>query len=92
MPIFIVRYSEIGLKGPRKRSEMERRLLKNIGASLGDRDDLRIWRERGRIFLEAPDSLKQLVSSSLPTVFGIKSFSECTMIDFTSFEDLVEKS
>lgn len=92
MPIFIVRYSEIGLKGPRKRSEMERRLLKNISASMGDRDDLRIWRERGRIFLEVPETLKQLVSTSLPTVFGIKSFSECTMIDFTNLDDLIRKS
>ncbi|MGC8514918.1 MAG: tRNA sulfurtransferase [Thermoplasmata archaeon] len=89
MPIFIVRYSEIGLKGPRKRSEMERRLVKNITAALSDPPDMRIWRERGRIFLEVPDTLKQAVSGALGTVFGIKSFSECTVASFDTAADLV---
>ena len=89
MPIFIVRYSEIGLKGPRKRSEMERRLMKNITAALSDSPDIRIWRERGRIFLEVPDTIKHFVFEALGTVFGIKSFSECTVVSFSTADDLI---
>ena len=90
MPIFIVRYSEIGLKGPRKRSEMEIRLVKNITAALSDPPEMRIWRERGRIFMEVPDTLKQNVSAALQTVFGIKSFSECIVVSFDNADDLVK--
>ena len=42
MPVFIIRYSEIGLKGPRKRSEMERRLVKNISSALSEPSEMRI--------------------------------------------------
>jgi thiamine biosynthesis protein ThiI len=89
MPIFIIRYSEIGLKGPRKRSEMERRLMKNIAAAISDPANIRIWRERGRIFLEFPETMSQAVSGVLGTVFGIKSFSECTLVSFNTMDDLV---
>jgi thiamine biosynthesis protein ThiI len=92
MPVFIIRYSEIGLKGPRKRSEMERRLVKNISSALSEPSEMRIWRERGRIFLEVPENLRTLASENLATVFGIKSFSECKVVTFNSIEELINIS
>ena len=92
MVLFIVRYSEIGLKGPKKRSEMERRLISNIRSAL-DNMDIKITRERGRLFVEAlKESDEMHVQESLSHVFGVKSFSKCKRVKFRALDDLIDLS
>ena len=92
MVLFIVRYSEIGLKGPKKRSEMERRLITNIRSAL-DNMDIKITKERGRLFVEAlNESDAMRVQELLSHVFGIKSFSKCKKVKFPALDDLIDLS
>ncbi len=89
MVLFIVRYSEIGLKGPKKRAEMESRLIRNIRSAL-ENIDVKITRERGRLFVEIQNEAHLVrAQESLSHVFGIKSFSKCKRVKFSNLDDLI---
>lgn len=89
MSIFLVRYSEIGLKGPKARNDMETRLVRNLKISHKMlSQDITIRTERGRIFVYsnyAMDSFK-----SISRVMGVKSFSEVLSVDFNNIDDIVD--
>ena len=88
MVFVIVRYSEIGLKGGR-RKWFEDKLEENIKKSLGDVLK-RIKRYYGRIILEVSDEI--VTKIKLSKIFGIKSFSFAERIEFDNLNDLVEKA
>ena len=62
----VVRYSEIGLKSPQSRMSMERILIRNIQACVGD---VKVATGLGRIIVQSGDA------GSLSRVFGIASVS-----------------
>ena len=62
----VVRYSEIGLKSPQSRMSMERVLVRNIRACVGD---VKVITGLGRIIVHSDDA------ESLSRVFGIASVS-----------------
>jgi thiamine biosynthesis protein ThiI len=68
-PIIIVRYGEIGLKSQQTRRVMEKRLVDNIRAVVGDK---RIRRAPGRIFVES-DCGKH--AKRISRLFGVVSTS-----------------
>lgn len=74
MDCFIIRYSEIGLKG-KNRPYFERALLSSIKRSLNyfNIEFSKITRIRGRIILHSKDNKAK---DALKKVFGIASFSE----------------
>lgn len=87
--LYLIRYSEIGLKGKRKRSQMEDRLVSNVLASFDNSTECRIRREKGRIFAEFPEASDPgRIEDNLSHVFGIKSFSRCQEFDFHALADL----
>ncbi len=88
MALFLIRYSEIGLKGPRKRSDMERILIRNLRSALSKIPGHEISREKGRLFLETSDSSESRVTEILGHIFGIKSFSPCRKIHFNDLQGL----
>lgn len=91
--LYLIRYAEIGLKGRRKRSQMENRLTSNIRAAFPDDVDLEFRLERGRIFLSFPDNTEpEKIESRLSKVFGIKSFSRCYPVEITGLDDLISNA
>ncbi|BAB59946.1 hypohtetical protein [Thermoplasma volcanium GSS1] len=86
MKTYLVRYSEIGLKGDRERARMERILADNIinyYKKIGY--EARCQLLAGRLLVEAENDIP------LSKVFGIKSYSECIRIKFENQEDIVKK-
>ena len=81
----ICRYHEIATKG-NNRNMFERCLCDNIRHLLGKRNDLKIRRVRGRIWVERPDcglfEPEQLdaVLAALPRAFGVESFSPARLL------------
>ena len=74
-PLYIIRYSELGLKGPRARNSMEQTLVKNILAGLRKKgQNAVIKRDKGRIYLSSY-SRDDIVSFVLERTMGIKTFS-----------------
>ena len=74
--IYIIRYSEIGLKG-KNRYVFEDQLLKNIKKALKNKlEDFECIKIRGRILLTINNSdAEEIVNSTLPLIAGIHSFS-----------------
>ncbi len=91
MSLYLVRYSEIGLKRRYTRSNMESKLITSIKAALPPGSVTDIRKTRGRIFLETSAD-ESTVRRNLSTVFGIKSFSPVYKFDFSSLADLLEKA
>ena len=90
--VYIIRYSEIALKGPRARSQMESRLISNLKASLVSRGvDFSFSKEPGRIFLDSNGSAAE-VEDAVSRVFGVKSISEAVSIEFTSKAEIIGKA
>lgn len=89
MAVYLIRYSEIGLKGPRARKSMENALLENISSVLEKFGTITLKHTRGRIFLETEIPEEQ-VRNSLSSVFGIKSFSPVLKRSFDKLDDLVD--
>ncbi len=87
--VYLVRYSEIGLKGPRARKNMEKTLVHNISSVLAPHGDHSISVERGRIFIQTSIG-HGTVSDSLSRVFGIKSFSHVQTFTFQSLDQLLD--
>ncbi len=69
--IYLVRYAEIGVKSDKSRAFFEKLLVKNIKRVLKD-SNIRVYRERGRIYVET-DSKE--AETALSRVFGVASFS-----------------
>jgi thiamine biosynthesis protein ThiI len=86
--MFIVRYSEIGLKGNKTRRVMEKLLIDNIIAALPENFNLKYKKSDGRIYLYS-DSHELM--DILPYIFGVKSFSPATEFTFNSVDDIVSK-
>ncbi len=88
MNTFLVRYSEIGLKGPRTRNDMEKRLVKNIKIAHSLKGyEVRIRTERGRIFVESEN--RETSINCLSRIMGIKSFSEVFPLEFSGILEIV---
>ncbi len=86
--VIIVRLGELTVKGRATRLRFEKLLLKNMRDALesgGFKYDIR--REWGRFYVYAPGE----AISYLRRVFGIKSLSPATEVEFTDLEDLVKK-
>jgi thiamine biosynthesis protein ThiI len=75
--LYLLRYSEIGLKSPPVRSRWEKVLVANLRTAL---PGCKVRRTRGRIWLDGP-----VDEEKLGRVFGIVSFSPCQRC---SLEDL----
>ena len=82
--LYLIRYSEIGLKGKSTRNSMELRLIKNMKFAIRKNNiHGEFYRERGRIY-----AITDLhAENSLENVMGIKSFSE---VYFMIFKDPIE--
>ncbi|WP_393972010.1 THUMP domain-containing protein [Oxyplasma meridianum] len=91
-PIYIIRYSEIGLKGPRARNRMEQTLVKNILEGLRKKgQNAVIKREKGRIYLSSY-SRDDIVSYVLERTMGIKTFSLAITGKINGLSDIVDGS
>ncbi len=87
--MLLIRYSEIGLKGRRARSEMERLLLSNISLALKKAViSHKFTREQGRIFLVSDNEEGSI--AIVRRIFGVKSVSPVTEYGFSSLENLCE--
>ncbi len=90
--LIIVRYSEIGLKGPRARRRMEGLLRRNISAGLsanGEKCSFR-W-ERGRLFIDGYRN-SAVLKDVLSRTMGVKSFSEVLPLKFRHPDDIARKA
>ncbi len=86
--LYLIRYSEIGLKGKSTRNSMELRLIKNIKFALKKNGiHGEFFRERGRIYAVTDSSAE----NSLIDVMGIKSFSEVLFMAFRAPEDILSE-
>ncbi len=85
--MFIIRYSEIGLKGEKSRRQMENILIQNIKSEL-ERYNIfpEFKKSDGRIYIFT-DS--KLLYDILPRIFGIKSFSHAEEFKFRTIEEIV---
>ena len=79
--LVILRYGEIGLKSSKVRSRFEKKLVKNIKASI----DCEVDRNQGRIYLFPKDFEECL--SKLNKIFGIVSYSPA-ISTYGNFEDI----
>lgn len=79
--VIIARYGEIGLKSPKVRSRFEKKLIKNIKASI----DCEVDRNQGRIYIFPKDFDNAL--SKLNKIFGIVSYSPA-ISTYSTFEDI----
>ncbi len=83
--MYIIRYSEIGLKGPKERATMERILKENIKtyySLIGI--DPNVWADHGHIYTDAESD------QPLRYIMGIKSFSRCDHFKLESIEGIGE--
>ena len=78
MKTILIKYGETWLKSEPVRREFENKLIKNIKSSLIGLN-FKIWKERGRIFIETNDMKKTL--EVLKGIFGIVSFSPCLVCE-----------
>jgi len=79
--LIIARYGEIGLKSPKIRSKFEKRLIKNIQASINSEVD----RNQGRIYI-FPKEFDEAIEK-LNKIFGIVSYSPAVITN-TNYEDI----
>ncbi len=89
--MYLIRYSEIGLKGERTRAMMEKLLLKNLLAALSSNDITgNSIRENGRLFIDCQRTAK--AEKIISSVFGLRSTSWVESFEFTDLDDLTEKA
>lgn len=87
----LLRVGEITIKGSRTRSRLERLLLRNIEDALRSAAVSYVARrEGGRIFIYPSD--EERAAEVLRRVFGIKSLSRATEVEFSGLGDLVAKA
>ncbi|MGP6293882.1 THUMP domain-containing protein [Caldiplasma sukawensis] len=83
--MYLIRYSEIGLKGKKTRAQMESKLIKNIRLALTKYGiNWEFVKERGRIYLNTDYEVEDI----LKTIMGIKSFSRVHSFNFTNTEEI----
>lgn len=90
--MFIVRYSEIGLKGHKARDRMEQILVRNIGkglAALGVEAEVK--RGFGRIYVSG-ESDEDLTTDVLSRTMGIKHFSHAVIQKTSGLDSVVEEA
>lgn len=88
--MYIVRYSEIGLKGRKARSSMERLLVDNLTKRLRSAGiNSKIKKESGRI-LVYPEVEGKDAEDSLGNVAGVKSFSQCKEYRAVNLQEIVD--
>lgn len=90
--MFIVRYSEIGLKGEKARQRMEQLLMRNIKKGLDKAGaTAEVKKGFGRIYiLEESDG--KSVSDVLSRTMGVKTFSRSVVYRFTTLSDISERA
>lgn len=86
--LYLIRYSEIGLKGKSTRNSMELRLIKNMKFAIRKNNiHGEFYRERGRIY-----AITDLhAENSLENVMGIKSFSEVFFMTFKDPKEIISE-
>ena len=86
--VYLLRYSEIGLKGKKTRNQMEIRLINNLSRSIISKGKTGTFvRERGRIFVVSAEEISKEISQ----VMGVKSFSSVKVIKFKDKQKLAEE-
>jgi len=91
-PVYIIRYSELGLKGPRARNAMEQTLVRNILEGLRKKDQNGvIKRDKGRIYLSSY-SRDDIISHVLERTMGVKTFSLSMTGRINGLKDIVDGS
>ncbi len=88
--LILVRYGELGLKG-KNRSFFEDKLIHNMRKALRGRGKTRVFRTRGRLFVEIITGDREEIISRLQNVFGIASLSPVTKAAW-DLEDIKEKA
>lgn len=83
--MYLVRYSEIGVKSESVRRELVKTLIRNIKIALKERN-FRIKSERGRILIESEEDINNI----LKRIPGIHSFSPCKKLIFSSLGELIK--
>ncbi|MEM0158553.1 MAG: THUMP domain-containing protein [Thermoplasmataceae archaeon] len=87
---FVIRYSEIGLKGPKARRKMESKLRRNIiemASRLGQNPEVTIG--NGRLFLRGHTERNAIVAT-LSHTMGVKSFSLALHMKSANLPEIVE--
>ncbi|MEM0155000.1 MAG: THUMP domain-containing protein [Thermoplasmataceae archaeon] len=88
--MYIIRYSEIGLKGRKARNEMENLLARNVLKSLKNHGiGGTVKKESGRILIY-PDREDGKAELAIESTMGVKSFSRCIEYRAEKFEEIVE--
>lgn len=85
--LYLIRYSEIGLKGPKVRKNMERMLSENIKVALSIHGTTRVFTSNGRILVET-EIREDTVNNLLRKVFGIRSFSKVVCKNFSTIDEI----
>ncbi len=90
--VFIVRYSEIGLKGTKARDRMEQLLIRNIRKGLRSAGiEANVKRGFGRIYI-TDETDEKGVSETLPHIMGVKNYSMAVSFRFETLDDIADKS
>lgn len=85
---FLIKYSEIGLKGKNKYL-FENSLINQIKKSLENIGDFRVAKSQGRIYVECPDIYDyEETVAALKTVFGIAWVCPVKIVESIDFEDI----
>lgn len=88
---FLIKYAEIGVKG-KNRFLFEDALVRQINLSLKRIDGtFHVYKEVGRIYVDAEDYDYEEVIDALKHVFGIVGICPVVQIEDNGFEDLKEK-
>jgi thiamine biosynthesis protein ThiI len=87
---FLIKYAEIGLKG-NNRYIFENALRDRIAAVLRPHGVFKVFKERGRIFVECPENYDyEETVEAMQRVFGISSICPVVVIDNLEWEALTE--
>ncbi|AKA49358.1 hypothetical protein IX51_09865 [uncultured archaeon] len=90
--MYIVRYSEIGLKGTKARERMEQLLVRNISKGLGELSvEATIKRGFGRIYITG-ETDSDRAADVLSRTMGVKNYSRAIHSRFTRLEDITSKA
>lgn len=90
--MYIVRYSEIGLKGTKARDHMEQILVRNINKALSSSGiEANVKRSFGRIYI-TDETNEDDVSLVLHRIMGIKNYSRALSFGFNTLSDIADRS
>ncbi len=87
---FLIKYSEIGLKGKNKYL-FENALINQMKRALEDIGDFKVSKSQGRIYVECPDDYDyEEAVSALKSIFGIAWICPVKILDSIDFEEIKE--